>query len=502
MAFRLDRTGQTFLILLTMGIFGLQSTLAVQTSKGSPFLLSLGLQKPLISLVWTAGPIAGALAQPYFGVLSDRSRNPWGKRRPFIVCGTALMAPSLVLLAWVQEVTQRLAWLLQIDSDSIWMDVILKSLAVANIWTYFFAFQMAQVGFRALIVDCCPPHLLDQAMVWATRWNCLGNLVSYGAGFLDLPAIIPQLGTSDFKILVLFAAFIITFTTVVVCWVVEEDNRLSRVPRHLAEHRTGFMSVVREIFRNVGRLSPNIWTIFEVQFCAWAGWFLFNYYITTYIGALHNREETERVTGRPPQVLLDETATRYGSFALLLSAVVTLGTTVLGPLMIAWARRPSSYFPLLTLRNLWFVAQVVFAASMLSTLIPVSFLHTSIGTTVLVSFIGMPWALTTWAPFSLIGEEINILNANDEVLDENDDENDDEKVDGMDVVKGSGTVMSLYISAMSVPQIVATLSSSLIFWLTDNSHASLTGLGLVLKLSGMAGAVAAWRIPAVLDRAR
>lgn len=499
MAFRLDRTSQTFLVLLTIGIFGLQSTLAVQTSKGSPFLLSLGLPKPLISLVWTAGPIAGALAQPYFGVLSDRSRNPWGKRRPFIVCGAALMPPSLILLAWVQEISQGLAWLFHMDPDGMWVDVLLKSLAVANIWTYFFAFQMAQVGFRALIMDCCPPHLLDQAMVWATRWNCLGNLVCYGAGFLDLPSILPQLGASEFQILVLFAALIITFTTVVVCWIVEEDNPQSLVPRLLAEHKTGFVAVFREVFRNVSRLSPNIWTIFEVQFCAWAGWFLFNYYITTYVGALHNREDTERVTGRPPQVLLDETATRYGSFALLLSAVVTLATTVLGPLMIAWARRPSSYLPLLTLRNLWFVAQVVFAASMLSTFLPVTFLHTSVGTTVLVSLIGMPWALTTWAPYSLIGEEINILNANDDVLSDYDD---GEKVDGVDVVKGSGTVMSLYITAINVPQLAATLSSSLIFWLTDNSDASLTGLESVLKLSGVAAAVAAWRILAVVDRAR
>ncbi|KAK5110417.1 hypothetical protein LTR85_001027 [Meristemomyces frigidus] len=491
----LDRNSQAFLICLTIGIFGLQSTLAVQTSRGSPFLLSLGLQKPLISLIWTGGPIAGALAQPYFGVLSDRSRSSWGRRRPFIVRGAALMGPSLVLLAWVRELSQGLGWMFGLASDSMWQDVILKLLAVANIWTYFFGFQMAQLGFRALMVDCCPPHLLDQAMVWATRWNCLGNILAYGAGYLDLPSILPLPGASEFKILALFAAIIITVAAAIVCWVVEEQRNLE-----CKEHAPGFVAVFRQAVHNVSRLPPNIWTIFEVQFCAWAGWFLFNYYITTYLGALRKREETQGM----PQVLLDESATRYGSFALLLSAMTTLATTVLGPFLIAHTSRTRSCLPRFTLRDLWFVAQAVFAVSMLSTFMPITFLHTSTGVAVLVALAGMPWALTTWAPFSLIGQELSILNAdNDEVSHDSVDGLDlDEKRADDEVIKGSGTVMSLYIAAISVPQLVATLSSSVIFGLSDGSEVSTRGLEWVLKLSGMAAAVAAWRIWWVVDRAR
>lgn len=498
----LDRNSQAFLIFLTVGIFGLQSTLAVQTSRGSPFLLSLGLQKPLISLIWTAGPIVGALAQPYLGVLSDRSRSSWGRRRPFIVCGAALMGPSLVLLAWVREVSQGLAWMFDLASDSMWVDVFLKFLAVASIWTYFFGFQMAQVGFRALQVDCCPPHLLDQAMVWATRWNCLGNMLVYGAGHLDLPSILPLIpGASQFQILALFAATIITVAAAVVCWVVEEQEQHNV---ESIEHTPGFVAVFKQVVHNVRRLPTNVWKIFEVQFCAWAGWFLFNYYITTYLGALRKREETQ---GRP-QVLLDESATRYANFALLLSAMTTLATTVLGPLLIARTTpsRTWSYFAWykFTLRDLWFVAQAVFALSMLSTFLPIHFLHTSTGVTLLVALVGMPWALTTWAPFSLIGEELNILNADDNEVshDSGDGLDVDEKMSDVELVKGSGTVMSLYIAAISVPQLVATLSSSLIFTLSDDNEVSVRGLEWVLRLSGMAGAGAAWRIWSVVDRAR
>lgn len=491
----LDRNSHGFLICLTIGIFGLQSTLAVQTSRGSPFLLSLGLQKPLISLVWTAGPIAGALAQPYFGVLSDRSRSSWGRRRPFIVCGAALMAPSLLFLAWVRELSQGLGWMFGLASDSMWLDACLKLLAVTNIWIYFFGFQMAQLGFRALMVDCCPPHLLDQAMVWATRWNCLGNILAYGAGYLDLPSILPLPDASEFQILALFTATIIILAAAIVCWVVEEQRNLE-----CQEHAPGFVAVFRQILHNVRRLPTNVRTIFEVQFCAWAGWFLFNYYITTYLGALRSRETTQ---GRP-QVLLDESGTRYGSFALLLSAMTTLATTVLGPFLIGRPSGTWSYLPRPTLRDLWSVAQAVFAASMLSTFMPINFLHTSTGVAVLVALVGMPWALTTWAPFSLIAEELRILNADD-------DEDSHDSVDGLEldekvaedeVIKGSGTVMSLYIVASGVPQLLATLASSAIFSLSDGSEVSIRGLEWVLKLSGIAAAVAAWRIWWVVDRAR
>ena len=491
----LDRTSQLFLIVLTIGIFGLQSTLAVQTSKGSPFLLSLGFSKPVIALVWTAGPVAGALAQPYFGVLSDKSRHQWGRRRPFIVRGVACMVPSLLTLAWVREISHMLGWLFRADANGKWLDILAKSIAVFSIWSFFFAFQLSQVGFRALIVDCCPPLLVDQAMLWATRMNCLGNIFCYGAGFLDLPSILPQVGGSDFQILALGGAIVLVSTTCITCSMVEETKPQDPTCNSLKDKDIAFTSVFGEAITNVSRVSKEIWTIFEVQFCAWAGWFLFTYYITTYVGALHKREETRNTTTLPQRGLLDENSTRYGSLALLLFALMTMLTTIVAPVIVAWGQYRAQFRRFLTLRNLWIVSHIIFAVSMLSTLLPVAFLHTSTGTTVLVAIIGMSWALTTWAPFSLIGEEINFLNADDDTL------YGSEKASSNDVVKGSGTIMSLHITAINVPQFVATILSGLVFWLVDQNALGLTGLAWVLRLSGVAAALAAWRTLAVIDRA-
>ena len=54
-----------YMILLTISIGGLQLAWAVELSNGTPYLLSLGLSKSLMALVWIAGPLSGALIQPY-----------------------------------------------------------------------------------------------------------------------------------------------------------------------------------------------------------------------------------------------------------------------------------------------------------------------------------------------------------------------------------------------------------------------------------------------------
>jgi solute carrier family 45 protein 1/2/4 len=93
-----------YMILLTISIGGLQLAWAVELSNGSPFLLSLGLSKSLMALVWIAGPLSGTLVQPYVGILSDNCRSPWGKRTPFMAVGSAATVISLLALAWVREI--------------------------------------------------------------------------------------------------------------------------------------------------------------------------------------------------------------------------------------------------------------------------------------------------------------------------------------------------------------------------------------------------------------
>ena len=75
----------------------------------TPYLLSLGLTKSKTSLVWIAGPISGLVVQPIIGILADKSTSKWGRRRPFMVGGTALVCVCLFALGWTTEIVEFLA---------------------------------------------------------------------------------------------------------------------------------------------------------------------------------------------------------------------------------------------------------------------------------------------------------------------------------------------------------------------------------------------------------
>jgi solute carrier family 45 protein 1/2/4 len=62
------------------------------------------MSKSLLAFVWIAGPLTGTLVQPYVGIRSDNCRIAWGKRKPFMVIGSAATIVSLLLLAWVKEI--------------------------------------------------------------------------------------------------------------------------------------------------------------------------------------------------------------------------------------------------------------------------------------------------------------------------------------------------------------------------------------------------------------
>jgi len=53
----------------------------------TPYLLSLGMSKSRLSLVWIAGPLSGLVMQPLVGMLSDKSTSRYGRRRPYMVGG-------------------------------------------------------------------------------------------------------------------------------------------------------------------------------------------------------------------------------------------------------------------------------------------------------------------------------------------------------------------------------------------------------------------------------
>ncbi|KAJ5709194.1 hypothetical protein N7493_010528 [Penicillium malachiteum] len=450
-----------YLFLLTVSIGGLQVVWSVELSNGSPFLLSLGMSKALLAVVWIAGPLTGTLVQPYIGIRSDNCRIPWGKRKPFMVAGGAATVIMLLLLAWVKDIVGGFLSLFGVDPLSSGAKTTIMLLATVIMFSLDFSINTVQAGIRAFILDNCPTHQQELANAWASRWTGVGNIIGYIFGYMDLPKYFPFLGNTQFKVLCAFASFSLTVTLVASCWYIKErDPRLDGPP---TSDGLGVIQFFQQTFRSIRTLPPQIARVCEVQIAAWVGWFPFLFYSTTYIGQLYVNPIFQENPNLPEDQINKawEDATRVGTFALLIYAVISFTANTVLPMFVvptyqpavegladdderdasldgesnerprrlsisamptgiaseplldatpgkginedkpAWLARLQ--IPGLTLRRTWLLSHVLFAICTFSTFFISSYQVGSIA----IGFIGISWAVTLWAPFALISAEVS-----------------------------------------------------------------------------------------------
>ncbi|MEO8289145.1 MAG: MFS transporter [Chloroflexota bacterium] len=104
-------------------------------NSGMPlYLETYGIFPWLIGLLANERAFVGAIVQPFVGRLSDRTRSPLGRRRPFFLVGVPLMSISLLLLA---------------VHPNIWV-----MLGLMTIGSFFLA--VAQDPYIALLADLFP----------------------------------------------------------------------------------------------------------------------------------------------------------------------------------------------------------------------------------------------------------------------------------------------------------------------------------------------------------
>lgn len=316
-----------------------------------------------------------------------------------------------------------------------------------------------QAGIRAFIVDNCPAHQQELANAWASRLTGIGNILGYIFAFLDLPKVLPFLGNTQFKVLCVLASLSLSSTLLISCaYIQERDPRLEGPP---ASTDLGVISFFRQVFKSVRNLPPQIAKVCEVQVAAWLGWFPFLFYATTYIGQLY----LNPLFADHPHLSEDriekawEEATRIGTFALLVEAIISFAANIILPLFVvptyghvpdtiaeqgtdsppeeeedptrlSFSTMPTGtaseplldptavknvntegkstwlsrlQIPGLTLRRTWLLSHLLFAVCMFSTV----FIYSFQAGTVIVGFVGISWAVTLWAPFALISAEVS-----------------------------------------------------------------------------------------------
>ena len=319
----------------------------------------------------------------------------------------------------------------------------------------------------------------------------------------------------------------------------ERDPRLEGYKGQADDDDGGLLSTFKSLYLSVRKLPLQIREVCTVQFFAWIGWFPFLFYITTYVAEIY----VQPIYAAKPEMTKKEVdavwqrATRMGTFALFMFAITTFSSSVLLPFIVAklssdkeyrevgavrtpltpttpggsaresqggyfgfnppplsaksstasrnrlsrlCARLPSLEIPWLTLRRAWMLSHIFFAILTFSTFLA----HTTTSATVLVALIGIPWALTNWAPFALIASEIR--------KHERPKASSLEPEEGVDVQ--AGVVLGIHNVAIAAPQVIATLVSSAIFRALQKPRGSVgdESVAWVLRFGGCCALVAAW----------
>ncbi|RAH83767.1 sucrose transporter [Aspergillus japonicus CBS 114.51] len=489
------------MVLLTFSLLGLQFTWGIEMTYCTPYLLQLGLTKSKTSLVWIAGPLSGLIIQPLIGVIADRSRSKWGRRRPFMIVGSVVVAMCLLLLGWTTEIVRMFVK----DAEKAKSATI--AIAVLSIYAVDFAINVVQACCRSLIVDTLPIPLQQTGSAWATRMTAIGQLIGYVIGSIDTVKIFgTAFGDTQFKQMTVFAALSLIAAVSVTSYAVKE--RVLITARD-SDDKAGALQVISQLWKTTMELPPRIQAICWAQFWAWIGWFPFLFYSTTWVGETYFRYEVPKDAVRPSDMLGE--VGRVGSSSLVVFSSITLFGAVLLPFCVQppdnkrprfTPRPPPGIASLLKkvpsvrpdLQTTWLISHIMFAATMVFA--PLA--RSRAFATFLVALCGIPWAISCWAPFAFMGVEINKLAMNPSPssrvtmitsssilsggfadrtatdtemdilrLNHHDSDSDSDVEDGGSSVPSTGELAGIYLGVLNVyttlPQFVGTFISWIVF---------------------------------------
>ncbi|BGP35051.1 hypothetical protein JCM10296v2_006881 [Rhodotorula toruloides] len=399
---------------LTVGILGAQLAWTVEMAYGTPYLLGLGLSKEATSLVWMAGPLSGLIVQPVVGALSDSSPGRF-RRRFYILLPTLLIILSTSLIAYARELASLLCSSSVFGGVGDWDPqrkererLVAIAAGVLGFYVLDFSLNGLQASLRALALDLSPLSLQSLSTAWLGRHTHIGNILGYLFGFLDLgnSPLISWLGDGQFRKLSAISLVVLVGTVGVTCWCSEEKERKGEEETGKEGVWSKVVGVVRDVRDNVRELPMPVRRVCYVQFFAWTGWFPFLFYSTTYVS--ETLYASLPPSTPPPS---SDSATRLGSLALLLYALVSLLTGTLLPFLTSlcttypslpsrlprWARVALSS---LSPRACWVAGLVWFAVVMEGTF----FVRGTKGAMAVVALAGVPWAINCWVPFALVME--------------------------------------------------------------------------------------------------
>ncbi len=116
-------------------------------------LSARGVSAATIGWVLSLAPLATIIFSPFLGVWSDRLRTRWGRRRPFLIVSTPIVAAGMLLLPHIQNM--------------LLLQVVVTVVQIANV---------LQTILLYLYADIMPPSLMGRFMGGFSFVGALGTM--------------------------------------------------------------------------------------------------------------------------------------------------------------------------------------------------------------------------------------------------------------------------------------------------------------------------------------
>lgn len=237
-----------FYALLSLPATAMGFGLSVQISALSWILSTkYGLDIHEIGIVWAAGPIAGIIAQPIVGAVSDKLWFMGGRRRPWVIIGGILTGLMLLALPNL-EIVQKVMGMSGAAG--------LLGIAVTVALTLDLSINVSFNPTRSLVADCTSPEQRSKGFTWMQTVSGTFGVLAY------LIAVI-----WDNEILIYVGAIIAVLFTILPIFFIEEPRELKNETQGAAQQqKSSIKDMVESILPLTGFLIYGIYFIIDTLF--------------------------------------------------------------------------------------------------------------------------------------------------------------------------------------------------------------------------------------------
>ncbi|CAN8069433.1 unnamed protein product [Agarophyton chilense] len=389
------------LLSLTAGLVGIQFCWAVQIGYVTKALLELGLSNRFVSYAWLAGPIAGILVQPTVGILSDKCTSTLGRRRPFLIIGTAFTVLCLITFSFARQIGAALG-----DPPRAAVYHYALIVAVISFWALDFAINAAQGPLRALLADVVPLEQHKQGNAYFAFATGVGNCAGSFLGSLPLSNIL-FFFPGDLQALYTVAALVLIVTMSITVIRTKETPvgyhpvLLSPSTQFHTEYDTVRSSDMPHdhgpcAFFEAAQTAPYpFFETFTVQCFSWFAWFALFVFATSWVGKEVLHGDFHAAEGTELRQLYDK-GVRMGNLGIGLQSVLTIITAPILPSLMANT----------SVQFVYVLASVMLGCALTSALWLNDAADAWVATAMLAST-GFAWAVTMTVPWSLMSEAVS-----------------------------------------------------------------------------------------------